>query len=162
MNTALLTSNRGDWNTPQNVLDLVRAVGTIGLDPCSNAGSIVGATASLNGRDETDSGLTCSWRCDRLAFLNPPYGREIGKWLAKCSEEASRGAEIIALLPARPDTAWWQDHAAKADAICFWRGRLTFLGAPSPAPFPSAVVYWGVRPYRFADAFVIAGWVVMP
>lgn len=38
------------------------------------------------------------------------------------------------------DTAWWQDEVMRAQEIRFLRGRVTFVGARSPAPFPSAVV----------------------
>jgi site-specific DNA-methyltransferase (adenine-specific) len=75
--------------------------------------------------------------------MNPPYGREIGKWMAKAHEEADRGATVVCLVPARTDTAWWHDHAAKADEIRFVRGRLKFIrddGRNDSAPFPSAVV----------------------
>lgn len=52
------------------------------------------------------------------------------------------GALVVCLVPARTDTKWWHDYAAKGE-VRFVRGRLKFktpgrkLG---PAPFPSAVV----------------------
>lgn len=97
------------------------------LDPCP-----------LYGND----GLTRSWRGHRV-YCNPPYGREIGTWLAKRAE-----AELaVFLLPARTDTAWWHDYALKADEIRFIRGRLKFGDAKAGAPFPSVVlVYRGGPP----------------
>ena len=77
--------------------------------------------------------------------------------------EAALGEEIIALLPARVDTKWFQeDIFPTAAAICFWKGRLTFLGAPAPALFPSAVVYWGPNVQRFVSAFQTAGTIILP
>lgn len=155
--STLLSSERPDWNTPDELLNLVRRVGPIGLDPCSNAASIVRAAVEWT---EADDGLARDWRGYGLVFVNPPYGRLIAPWTAKLRVEGARGVEAIALLPARTDTRWWQEDVATADAICFWRGRLTFLGAPDPAPFPSAIAYWGPRPAAFRRAF--SGWGWMP
>jgi site-specific DNA-methyltransferase (adenine-specific) len=73
--------------------------------------------------------------------MNPPYGREIGKWVRKAYEtaQAGRQAVVVCLLPARTDTAWWHDYAMKGE-IRFLRGRLKFGGSKNSAPFPSALV----------------------
>ena len=87
-----------------------------------------------------DDGLAQPWhgRC----WCNPPYGREIGLWTRKAATEAERGASVVLLLPARTDTAWWHDDVVSAaSVILFLRGRLRFEGAPSSAPFPSAIAY---------------------
>lgn len=162
LNKALITSKRDSWNTPERVLELVRKVagGRVGFDPCPNDGSIVDPIGLTQGRD----GLDMDWTGCGLVYVNPPYGREIGKWVEKCDCEYLRAplhTEIIALLPARPDARWFE-HVWHANALCFWRGRLRFLGAPSSAPFPSVVAYWGPRKYRFADVFNEVGHVVFP
>ncbi len=74
-------------------------------------------------------------------FCNPPYGREIGRWIAKAWESAEKGAcdVVVCLVPARVDTAWWHDYCARGE-VRFLRGRVRFGGADSGAPFPSAVV----------------------
>lgn len=159
INSALMASKRDSWNTPECVLDIVRKVGPIALDPCSNEDSIVCAARSY---DEIDDGLGQTWATDGngLIFVNPVYGRRIGDWVERCAR-AGVCEEVVALLPARPDTRWFADVWTAA-ALCFWRGRLRFLGAPSSAPFPSVVAYWGPHPYRFADVFSEVGRVVFP
>src|SRR5262249_16421639 len=132
----------------------------IKLDPCSNQQSIVQAEYCYC-LDRGINGLETIWSGFETVYVNPPYGREIGKWVDKCNDEASNGIEIIALLPARTDAKWFQ-VLWDAEALCFWRGRIRFLGAPSSAPFPSVVAYWGQFPYRFADVFSAAGFVVFP
>ncbi len=72
--------------------------------------------------------------------MNPPYGRKIKSWMKKAYEASRAGALVVCLVPARTDTAWWHDYAAKADEIRFIRGRLRFGAANHAAPFPSAVV----------------------
>ncbi len=68
-------------------------------------------------------------------FCNPPYS-DIYPWLAKARE----AAVAVFLVPARTDTAWWHDHAMRADEIRFLRGRLRFGDAAANAPFPSVVL----------------------
>lgn len=159
LNKSLMSSKRDSWNTPECVLELVRKVGTIALDPCGNDDSFVGAVRTYT---EIDNGLEQTWNtnCSGLIYVNPPYGRTIGKWVERCCR-AGYNEEVIALLPARTDARWFY-NAWESSALCFWRGRLRFLGAPSSAPFPSVVCYWGPRKYRFADVFSEVGRVVMP
>jgi hypothetical protein len=163
MGPALFSSAKDDWNTPEEVLQLVRKLGPISLDPCSNAGSIVDAAREIR---LPEDGLLANWAelgAGGVVFVNPPYGQTASRvWLRKITEEAARGAEIVALLPARPDTQWFQRHGAKAQAIVFWEGRLTFLGAPTSAPFPSLVLYYGPRPWAFLAAFEGQGLGVRP
>lgn len=72
-------------------------------------------------------------------WLNPPYGREISKFMAKANEEVKKGANIVALVPARTDTRWWWDSVIMHE-VRFVRGRLKFSGSKQFAPFPNAVV----------------------
>ncbi len=71
--------------------------------------------------------------------MNPPYGREIGKWVKKAYDSTLAGATVVCLVPARTDTAWWFDYCAKGE-IRFLRGRLKFGGSKNAAPFPSAII----------------------
>jgi phage N-6-adenine-methyltransferase len=72
-------------------------------------------------------------------WLNPPYGRTIGQWVAKAHSEALKGATVVCLVPARTDTAWFQDYCLPHE-VRFIRGRLKFGSATNSAPFPSALV----------------------
>ncbi len=159
---ALFMSVDMTWCSPKAVLDRVRRMGPIGLDPCSNGKSIVRAKTEWRGPPAVD-GLAEPWIGHGLVYVNPPYGRVINQWVAKCALEAMDGAEILALVPARPDTIWWSEAVvAHASSICFWKGRVTFLGASQGAPFPSAVLYYGARVAEFVAAFGDVGWCVDP
>jgi site-specific DNA-methyltransferase (adenine-specific) len=72
-------------------------------------------------------------------WLNPPYGREIGKFMRKANEEAKKGITVVCLVPARTDTKWWWDSVIMHE-VRFVKGRLKFGGQKNSAPFPSAVV----------------------
>lgn len=104
------------------------------LDVCATAGNAKCAVYFSEAQD----GLTQEWF--GTAWMNPPYGREIGRWMAKAYDESLRGVTTVCLVPARTDTAWWHDYAMKADEIRYLRGRIRFEGAENNAPFPSAIV----------------------
>lgn len=76
-------------------------------------------------------------------FCNPPYGRNIAKWVQKGFEEAQKpGTKVVMLLPARTDTKWFHDYCVKGK-IEFLKGRIKFGNADNPAPFPSMIVIFG-------------------
>lgn len=86
-----------------------------------------------------ENGLEQVWR--GVCWMNPPYGRQIGKWVKKAHDSArENGATVVCLLPARTDTRWWHEYVAHAADVRFVRGRLKFGGSRNSAPFPSAVV----------------------
>lgn len=135
MNTQLhFSSQTNEWATPQDFFDHLDAQYHFTLDPCStheNAKCVRHFT-------EADDGLSQDWSGERV-FMNPPYGRQIGTWIRKAYEESLRGALVVCLIPARTDTAYFQDYCMKGE-ITFIRGRLRFGGSNNSAPFPSAVV----------------------
>ena len=145
----MLRSKRDDWRTPPEVIDVVREAfrGSIDLDPCGNRYSLVGAKKQLL-LSKGEDGLVTEWK--GRTFVNPPFSS--GKlWLAKAA--SSPRAETILLMPARVDTKAFHEHGVKADAVAFWKGRITFVGAPASAPFPVMFLYWGAEPNLFVGAF---------
>lgn len=81
-------------------------------------------------------------------FCNPPYGRAIGEWVKKCSEEAKKpNTTVVMLIPARTDTSYFHDYIYQKDNvdIRFVRGRLKFGDGKAPAPFPSMVVIFNPK-----------------
>ena len=79
-------------------------------------------------------GLAQNW--EGVCWCNPPYGREIGKWVEKA---AGAGCTVVMLLPARTDTAWFHDYIYGRAEVRFIRGRLKFGDSRNSAPFPSMV-----------------------
>ena len=128
------SSATNEWATPQDFFDRCNAEWRFTLDPCSTHEN----AKCRQHFTPAEDGLAQSWAGERV-WMNPPYGREIGKWMRKAHEESRRGALVVCLVPARTDTAWWHDYAAKGE-IRFIRGRLKFGGVANSAPFPSALV----------------------
>lgn len=135
MNTAPLFSSQTDeWSTPRAFFDLLDAEVGFTLDPCATADNAKCARFFTRAED----GLSQDWS-GQVVFMNPPYGRAIGRWVKKAWEESQRGATVVCLIPARADTAYWHDYCLRGE-IHFLRGRLKFGGATNSAPCPSAVV----------------------
>jgi phage N-6-adenine-methyltransferase len=132
-----------DWATPRELFAELHDEFGFTLDVCGSHESACLARYWT----ERDEALLRSWEDERV-FCNPPYGRQIGRWLDKIWTEAAHAALIVALVPSRTDTAWWHDYAMTATEIRFLRGRLRFeRPAADPrrggiAPFPSAVLVW--------------------
>ena len=76
----------------------------------------------------------------KRVFCNPPYGRELPKWIKKAHDEAEKGALVVMLIPARTDTRAFHDYIYHQAEIRFIRGRIKFGDAKTSAPFPSMVV----------------------
>ena len=148
--------------TPRTVIERVRQLGPIELDPCAVRGSLVEARIEWYGpENELEDGLARSWAGHGLVYCFPPP-RLIGRWAHKIASEARREAEIVALLACRTDAAWLHDYVfPTAAAVCYWRGRLRALGEPRKSVPPRAVVYWGPRANAFGKAFESVGSVAL-
>jgi phage N-6-adenine-methyltransferase len=140
------------WRTPDRILDAVRRYAPIYCDPCA-ADDPAHHFAERNLTASID-GLSCEWsHGGRLSYANIPYS-EAAEWVDKAlSEVAHVGASVIMLVAARPGAKWYRKAKSHADAIAEVRGRLTFVGAPSSAPFPSALFGFNVSWRRFFAAF---------
>lgn len=141
INPGIFSSNVDAWSTPQDLFDALDAEFHFTLDPCASHNT---AKCTRYFTIE-DDGLAQGW--DGVVFMNPPYGRKIGDWVAKAYQESRRGATVVCLIPARTDTAYWHDYVMRADEVRFIRGRLHFGGeherTAHNAPFPSAIVVFG-------------------
>jgi phage N-6-adenine-methyltransferase len=135
------SSASDEWPTPRWLFEALDREFGFTLDPCAT----VRNAKCRRFFTRTDDGLLQDWGTESV-FMNPPYGRVIGEWVAKARRSARLGATVVCLLPSRTDTRWWHDHVLKADDLRFFRGRLTFEGGKHPAPFPSVVVVF--RPGR--------------
>jgi phage N-6-adenine-methyltransferase len=133
MNNIHFSSKTDMWATPQAFFDKYNEIYKFDIDVCAIAEN---AKCQKYFTPE-ENGLSQEWTGN--CWMNPPYGREIKKWVKKAYESSLDGATVVCLLPARTDTAWWHDYCINGK-IEFIRGRLKFGNAKTSAPFPSAVV----------------------
>ena len=132
------------WPTPQSLFDELHHEFGFTLDVCALAAN---AKCPAFFTPEMD-GLAQEWT--GVCWMNPPYGRSIGRWMEKAFTSAAAGALVVCLVPARTDTAWWHEFVTKASEVRFLRGRLRFGGAEASAPFPSALVIFRPPPRESA------------
>ena len=138
MNTKVhFSSASNEWATPQSFFDALNREFSFTLDPCSTHEN----AKCENHFTKDDDGLSQNWGGHRV-FCNPPYGKELPKWVKKCYEESQKGALVVMLIPARTDTSYFHDYVYHKAEIRFVRGRLKFGEGKNSAPFPSMVVVY--------------------
>lgn len=135
INQELMFSSKTDlWATPQSFFDNLKLSYDFTLDTCAIPEN---AKCDKYFTPEQD-GLTQDWG-QNVCWMNPPYGRGIGKWVRKAFDESRKGAYVVCLLPARTDTKWFHEYCLKGN-VTFIKGRLKFGGCKFNAPFPSMLV----------------------
>ncbi len=133
-NSVHFSSERDNWETPQNFFDKLNEEFGFTLDVCAEDD-----TAKCEKYyTKKDDAFTKKWK--GVCWMNPPYGRGIGVWLEKAYETSQNESTVVCLIPSRTDTKWWHDYVMQAAEIRFVKGRLKFDGHKNSAPFPSAVV----------------------
>jgi DNA N-6-adenine-methyltransferase (Dam) len=129
VNRVLFSSVKMDWTTPTAVYQSLNSEFSFDFDPCPPSPEF--------------NGLTIPW--GERNFVNPPYGRELPKWIKKGYLEYVLGKTVVFLIPSRTDTKWWHEYIMKASDIRFIKGRLKFGDSTNSAPFPSAVIVFDNR-----------------
>jgi phage N-6-adenine-methyltransferase len=144
MNKVHFSSTSAEWETPDDLFRELDAEFHFNLDPAAteeNARCTIFFTKEMDGLSLPWAGFT--------VFCNPPYGRELPKWVKKAAGEKTL---VVMLIPARTDTRYFHDYILGKAEIRFLRGRLHFINralpswredgdfVTSPAPFPSMVV----------------------
>ena len=150
MNNELMFSSKSDeWETPQDLFDKLNKEFNFTLDPCATKDN----HKCFKYYTIEDDGLSKDWSGETV-FVNPPYGRSIGKWVKKCYEEYLKGTTVVMLIPSRTDTKWFHQYIYNKTEFRLLKGRLKFINRLfpswneegnyklSPAPFPSMIVVY--------------------
>ena len=133
MNTQVMFSSQTDnWATPQWLFDELNKEFSFTIDVCANSDNAKCRRYYTKAQD----GLKQNWGGENV-FCNPPYGREISKWVKKASESNTL---VVMLLPARTDTKWFHEYIYNKAEVRFLKGRLKFGNSENSAPFPSMIV----------------------
>ena len=142
----MFSSKRLDHGTPEDVFEQLDREFHFTLDVCADRSNAM-VKKFLTKREDA---LRTSWT-NQICWMNPPYGREIPKWISKALRESqTNNATVVCLVPARTDTNWFWDYCVNGE-IRFIKGRLRFKGESSSAPFPSMIVIFRPRVYQMMD-----------
>ncbi len=113
-----------DWITPQW---LIQRIGPFDLDPCACIPQPW--PCATNQFTIEDHGLLQKW--EGFVWMNPPYGKSLGRWLERLAAHGNG----VAFVFARTDTRAFFRHVwPRADALLFLRGRITFNRPDGSAP----------------------------
>src|SRR2546427_13192322 len=105
----MFSSASGNWITPPDFYKNLDEEFHFDFDPCPYP------------QPEWD-GLAIEWEvCN---YVNPPYGRELWRWVLKAHYEWKKGKTVVMLLPARTDTKWFHTWILGQAEIRFIKGRL--------------------------------------
>lgn len=120
---ALYASRTEEWGTPIELFERINGIFGFRLDACaSNTNAKCGEYFT-----KSDDGLSRDWSSYGRVWMNPPYGKQIGKWMQKAWQEAQKGSIVVALVPARTDTKWWHNWVSGKATTIFIKGRLKYL-----------------------------------
>jgi ParB family chromosome partitioning protein len=157
-------TGENEWYTPAEFIEMARrTMGAIDLDPASSATAqkVVQAERFFS---QADNGLEQEWA--GRVWLNPPYAQPaIAQFADKMVREWASGrlAAAVMLTHNYTDTAWFQQLAHAATAICFTRGRVRFISPDGELASPTqgqAFFYFGADLDLFQSEFIEAGFVV--
>jgi phage N-6-adenine-methyltransferase len=163
MNRALLSSKATTYGTPVSLYSWLDRQFRFTVD----VAALPSNAKCARFWSPKENGLAQSWEGE-TAWMNPPFGRDIGSWLEKARDEAvHERALVVQLLPARVDTSWWRTFVmnGSGDAgrllrsayqpdnrvlwlrweglvtgVHFTAERIVFEGESNGAPFPTAIV----------------------
>lgn len=151
MNKVHFSSISNEWETPKDLFIKYDNIYHFQLDAAATKEN----TLCKNYYTIENDSLVQNWSQYKSIWLNPPYGRQIGKFIKKAYEESLKNCTVVCLIPARTDTSYFHDYCLKYGKIEFLRGRLKFINRLlpsynendnfkiSPAPFPSCIVIFG-------------------
>jgi phage N-6-adenine-methyltransferase len=131
LNAGMMSSLKDDWETPEDFFRALDEEFHFDLDACARKNNRLCARYCEDALQP--------WPQFSAAFMNPPYGRVIGRFVEAAYKAASPEHPVVCLLPSRTDTRWFHAFCKKGE-LRFVKGRLRFRGAKAPAPFPSLVV----------------------
>lgn len=142
------SSNRQDWETPDELYDNLNSLFHFNLD----------AAASDNNFKcdhyftKENSALNNSW--GGRVWCNPPYSKDkndpgsvgVREFLIKALYEWNQNPDcefICFLVSAATDASWFQTFVFDAPVLVFLKGRLKFKGAKNSQTKGSALAIWG-------------------
>ena len=137
-----LSSKKDDWTTPPHIFEKLNEEFTFTVDLCASDENHLCDRYYTEKRSCFDADLH-----DECIFCNPPYGRDMKKFIAKCYDLWQSGNTVVLLVPARTDTKWFHKYIYHNAEIRFIKGRLRFGNGHvvNNAPFASMICVFEKR-----------------
>jgi phage N-6-adenine-methyltransferase len=139
VNQTWFNRSKVEYETPDEIFNPLNEEFGFTLDVCADKDN---AKCELFYSKEQDS-LSRKWQ--GVCWMNPPFGREMKKWVKKAYESWKEGATVVCLLPSRTNTLWWHDWVMKGD-VRFIKGEVTFKGQKNGLWMPMSIVVFKGEP----------------
>ncbi len=166
----LISSESNEWYTPEWVFDLVRQLGTIGLDPASNDIAQQWIRADKYYTID-DDGMSLCWATPGGLWLNPPYGTKgngnhgASEWILEAIRCYCQGDFPWAVLLVKGDSKGVKE-LERCAVSCEPFQRISFVSPFDPTknnPVPGCRFwYLGSETQRFAEVFGTIGAIRAP
>ena len=133
--------------TPDWLLDAIREVAPIALDPCTTPENPCGAHEFITEAEKKPGCGDCwSWRIRNapyagLTYVNPPYGN-LKPWMGRCWDEAEDKALVYLLCPVRPQRRWFNEYTKGYTVVSL--APFPFKGHKSAFPAPLCLVCYNL------------------
>ena len=129
-------SKSEEYETPKEIFEPLQKEFQLELDVC--------ATKENTKRElfltKEEDALTKNW--NKNFWMNPPFGRNLKKWIQKAYEESVKHkVNGVLILPVRSNTHWWHKYIIDTKAeVRFLKGETKFVGHKRGLWLPFAIV----------------------
>jgi len=128
-------SKSEEYETPKEIFEPLQKEFQLELDVCATKEN---TKCELFLTKEEDA-LTKNW--NKNFWMNPPFGRNLKKWVQKAYEESQKGFIGVLILPVRCNTLWWHKYIIDTKAeVRFLKGETKFVGHKRGLWLPFAII----------------------
>lgn len=126
-----------EYSTPIEIVEPLKKEFNLQLDVCATNHNNKCKKYFTKEQD----GLKLDWNKYGNCWMNPPWSRELKKWVAKAYEESQKGITVVCLLPVRTNTIWWHKYIIDTKTeVRFLKGEIKFNGMEKGLWLPCAIV----------------------
>ena len=160
---AVFSTGKDDWGTPMLLFKKLHDEFNFCVDVCAeDNNALLDQYIGLDEnalKEDWDTHCSIPHAASRYYihnfYMNPPYSN-VALFMERMAKESLKNKHnrYVALVASRTDTRWFHDWVLPiASEIRFIKGRLTFSGALSTAPFPSLVVVYNTATSSRVDGY---------
>ncbi len=130
-------SKSHEYETPKEIFEPLQKEFNLQLDVCASDKN----HKLDNYFTIEDDGLIKDWSKYGNFWMNPPFGRQIKKWVIKAYEESQKGVIGVLILPVRCNILWWHKYIIDTKAeVRFLKGEIKFNNCKRGLWLPFAIV----------------------
>lgn len=131
-------SKSEEYETPNEIFEPLQKEFNLKLDVCATKDN---AKCKKYFEKKNVDSLTINWNEHGNFWMNPPFSRNLKKWVQKAYEESQKGVIGVCILPVRSNTQWWHKYIIDTGAeVRFLKGEIKFNNLKRGLWLPFAIV----------------------